>query len=35
MWKEGALDVVRDALEFLNHFGEEDPASLFRLFIIL
>ncbi len=27
MWKEGALDVVRDALEFLNHFGEGDPAS--------
>jgi hypothetical protein len=27
MWKEGALDIARDALEFLKHFGEGDPAS--------
>jgi hypothetical protein len=27
MWKEGALDVVRDALEDLKHFNEGDPAS--------
>jgi hypothetical protein len=27
MWKEGALDVVRDALEYLKYFGEGDPAS--------
>jgi hypothetical protein len=27
MWKEGALEVVRDALEDLNHFDEGDPAS--------
>jgi hypothetical protein len=26
MWKEGALDVVRDALEYLKHFGEGNPA---------
>ncbi len=26
-WKGEALEVVRDALEFLNHFGEGDPAS--------
>jgi hypothetical protein len=25
-WKESALDIARDALEYLNHFGE-DPAS--------
>jgi hypothetical protein len=27
MWKDAALDVARDALEYLNHFGEGDPAS--------
>jgi hypothetical protein len=27
MWKEAALDIARDALEDLKHFGEGDPAS--------
>jgi hypothetical protein len=27
MWKGEALAVVKDALEFLNHFGEDDPTS--------
>ncbi len=26
-WKEAALDTARDALEYLNHFSEGDPAS--------
>jgi hypothetical protein len=25
-WKDSALDIARDALEYLNHFGE-NPAS--------
>jgi hypothetical protein len=27
MWKGQALAIVKDALEFLVHFGEGDPAS--------
>jgi hypothetical protein len=27
MWKGAALDIIKDALEDLNHFGEGDPAS--------
>ncbi len=26
-WKDVALNAARDALEYLNHFGEGDPAS--------
>jgi hypothetical protein len=26
-WEEAALDIARDALEYLNHFSEGDPAS--------